>query len=56
MHYDEFLSLNVERVAKLIQSDRLTVASEEQVRQLYFFGVHSALIKFEVIIKCYWVE
>lgn len=31
VHYDEFLSLSAERVAKLISSDRLTVSCEEQV-------------------------
>lgn len=31
VHYDEFLSLSAERVAKLISSDRLTVTAEEQV-------------------------
>ena len=30
-HYDEFLSLPVLQVCKLISSDRLTVTSEEQV-------------------------
>lgn len=32
VHFDEFLSLNVDQICKLISSDRLTVVTEEQVK------------------------
>jgi len=31
VHHDEFLSLSVSEVGKMISSDRLTVTTEEQV-------------------------
>jgi len=44
-HYDEFLSLPVESVCRLISSDRLTVTTEEQVQNFVWKVIH---IKFYV--------
>ncbi|KAK7112668.1 kelch-like protein 2 [Littorina saxatilis] len=43
VHYDEFLSLSAERVAKLISSDRLTVSCEEQVYEAVMSWVNHDL-------------
>ncbi|BFZ03645.1 hypothetical protein BsWGS_06685 [Bradybaena similaris] len=43
VHYDEFLSLSVEAVCKLISSDRLTVTSEEQVYEAVMSWLHHNL-------------
>lgn len=43
VHYDEFLSMGVESVCKLISSDRLTVSTEEQVYEAVMSWVHHDL-------------
>ncbi|XP_055874716.1 kelch-like protein 2 [Biomphalaria glabrata] len=43
VHYDEFLSMGVEAVCKLISSDRLTVTSEEQVYEAVMSWVNHNL-------------